>query len=95
MYVVFYYVTLTQKGMSRALVSNKSSLKELPGASKLLKTSGPKQAQIQCPLPEKQVPLNSTLDKKWVRGNNLGTSLPLIPLERLITMAQVCRVDFG
>ena len=53
MYVVFYYVTLTQKGMSRALVSNKSSLKELPGASKLLKTSGSKQAQKLVPPPGK------------------------------------------
>ena len=51
MYVVFYYVTLTQKGMSRALVSNKSSLKELPGAAKLLKKSGSKQAQKPVPPP--------------------------------------------
>lgn len=79
--------------MSKALVSNKSSLKEMPGASKLLKTRGPKQAQIPVPAPKE--PSTSEQHPRQKVENNLGTSLPLIPLERLITMAQVCRVDSG
>uniref|UniRef100_A0A4W2D682 Histone-lysine N-methyltransferase PRDM9 n=1 Tax=Bos indicus x Bos taurus TaxID=30522 RepID=A0A4W2D682_BOBOX len=42
-----------QKGMSRAPLSKESSLKELPGAAKLLKTSGCKQAQKLVPPPRK------------------------------------------
>ncbi|XDB53565.1 hypothetical protein AB1E18_007081 [Capra hircus] len=42
-----------QKGMSRAPLSKESSLKELPGAAKLLKTSGSKQAQKPVPPPRK------------------------------------------
>ena len=39
--------------MSRAPLSKESSLKELPGAAKLLKTSGSKQAQKPVPPPRK------------------------------------------
>lgn len=60
------------------------SMKELLGAAKLL-TSGSKQAQKPVPLPEKQVPLSRTPEKKWIGENNL---------ERLIIMAWVCGVDF-
>ncbi|XP_069435439.1 histone-lysine N-methyltransferase PRDM9-like [Ovis canadensis] len=42
-----------QKAMSRAPLSKESSLKELPGAAKLLKTSGSKQAQKPVPPPRK------------------------------------------
>ncbi|KAG5212861.1 hypothetical protein JEQ12_008647 [Ovis aries] len=42
-----------QKAMSRAPLSMESSLKELPGAAKLLKTSGSKQAQKPVPPPRK------------------------------------------
>lgn len=49
----------------------------------------------QCPLLEKQISLDSTLDKNQVRENNLGTLVPLNPLERLISVAEVCGVDFG
>ena len=41
------------KGLSRAPLSKESSLKELPGAAKLLKTSGSKQAQKPVPPPRK------------------------------------------
>ena len=39
--------------MSRAPLSKESSLKELPGAAKLLKTSGCKQTQKLVPPPRK------------------------------------------
>ena len=39
--------------MSKAPLSKESSLKELPGAAKLLKTSGSKQAQKPVPPPRK------------------------------------------
>ncbi|XP_068829769.1 LOW QUALITY PROTEIN: histone-lysine N-methyltransferase PRDM9-like [Capricornis sumatraensis] len=42
-----------QKAMSRAPLSKESSSKELPGAAKLLKTSGSKQAQKPVPPPRK------------------------------------------
>uniref|UniRef100_A0A4W2FSV2 Histone-lysine N-methyltransferase PRDM9 n=1 Tax=Bos indicus x Bos taurus TaxID=30522 RepID=A0A4W2FSV2_BOBOX len=42
-----------QNTMSRAPLSKESSLKELPGAAKLLKTSGSKQAQKLVPPPRK------------------------------------------
>ncbi|KAM9756433.1 histone-lysine N-methyltransferase PRDM7-like [Dama dama] len=42
-----------QKGMSRASLSKEFSLKELPGAAKLLKTSGSKQAQKPVTPPRK------------------------------------------
>ena len=67
MYVVFYYVTLTQREC-QTNVSNKSSLKELPGASKLLKTCGPKQAQITVPPPRE--PSTSEQHPRQKVGNN-------------------------
>ena len=41
MYVLFYYVTLTQKGMSRALVRNQSRLEGLARSSKIAEDKWP------------------------------------------------------
>ncbi|XP_043773774.1 histone-lysine N-methyltransferase PRDM9-like, partial [Cervus elaphus] len=62
-----------QKRMSRAPLSKESSLKELPGAAKLLKTSGSKQAQKPVPHHRKaRTPGQHPRQKVELRGKETG-----------------------
>ncbi|KAB0340330.1 hypothetical protein FD754_023225, partial [Muntiacus muntjak] len=59
--------------MSRAPLSNESSLKELPGAAESLKTSGSKQAQKPVPLPRKaRTPGHHPRQKAELRRKETG-----------------------
>ena len=75
--------------MSRASLSKESSLKELPGAAKSLKTSGSKQAQKPVPHNRKartpgQHPRQKAGKRKF--GEFL-LLVPLIPVEKLTSIA--------
>ncbi|CAI9164372.1 unnamed protein product [Rangifer tarandus platyrhynchus] len=62
-----------RKGLSRAPLSKESSLKELPGAAKLLKTSGSKQAQKPVPHHRKaRTPGQHPRQRVELRGKDTG-----------------------